>query len=115
MPGAEHAPSYLELADRGELQARAARAQEMLRACNVCARCCGVNRLAGELGACRTGEEAVISSSGPHFGEEAPLVGVRGSGTIFPPPAGKPDQLQPEMRLKSAGAAMSATRDAGSP
>ncbi len=83
MPGAKHEPSYLELADRGELQARAERAQEMLRTCSVCARYCGVNRLAGELGACRTGKEALISSSGPHFGEEAPLVGVRGSGTIF--------------------------------
>jgi len=55
----------------------------MMADCNVCGRCCRVNRLAGELGACRTGKEAVVSSYGPHFGEEAPLVGVRGSGTIF--------------------------------
>lgn len=79
----EHRASYLELAERGELQRRAPRAREMLRACNVCARGCGVNRLAGELGACRTGCEALVASAGPHFGEEAPLVGGGGSGTIF--------------------------------
>jgi len=42
-----------------------------------------VNRLAGELGFCRTGDRPVISSYHPHFGEEAPLVGRCGSGTIF--------------------------------
>ena len=42
-----------------------------------------MNRLKGELGQCRTGECAVVSSFGPHFGEEAPLVGTGGSGTIF--------------------------------
>jgi putative pyruvate formate lyase activating enzyme len=42
-----------------------------------------VDRVAGELGVCRTGAGAVISSAGPHFGEEPPLVGSGGSGTIF--------------------------------
>ena len=45
--------------------------------------CCHANRLKDELGQCRTGERAVVSSYGPHFGEEAPLVGKCGSGTIF--------------------------------
>jgi putative pyruvate formate lyase activating enzyme len=42
-----------------------------------------VNRLEGEAGKCQTGRQALVSSAGPHFGEEAPLVGSGGSGTIF--------------------------------
>jgi putative pyruvate formate lyase activating enzyme len=42
-----------------------------------------VNRLKGELGICKTGELAQVSSFGPHYGEEAPISGWRGSGTIF--------------------------------
>jgi putative pyruvate formate lyase activating enzyme len=42
-----------------------------------------VDRLAGERGACRSGPEAAVASWGPHFGEERPLVGSRGSGTVF--------------------------------
>ncbi len=49
----------------------------------LCPRQCHVNRLSGELGQCRTGKQTVVSSFGPHFGEEAPLVGKSGSGTIF--------------------------------
>ena len=45
--------------------------------------CCQANRLKGELGQCRSGERAIVSSYGPHFGEEALLVGTGGSGTIF--------------------------------
>jgi putative pyruvate formate lyase activating enzyme len=55
----------------------------MLAPCHLCPRCCGVDRLAGESGECRTTSRALVSSYGPHFGEEAPLVGRRGSGTIF--------------------------------
>ena len=76
-------PAYRKLLDRGELQARVAAAREMLRACVLCPRRCRVNRLEGKLGACSTGGEAVVSSYGPHFGEERPLVGSGGSGTIF--------------------------------
>ena len=83
MGATQHEPCYLALADRGELQHRAQLAREMLGECDVCARYCRVNRLAGELGACRTGTEALVSSAGPHFGEEAPLVGSGGSGAIF--------------------------------
>jgi len=49
----------------------------------LCPRHCGVNRLAGESGKCHITRQAVISSYGPHFGEESPLVGRHGSGTIF--------------------------------
>jgi putative pyruvate formate lyase activating enzyme len=55
----------------------------MLEECQVCPRRCGVNRLAGEIGKCRVTRQAMVSSYGPHFGEEAPLVGRHGSGTIF--------------------------------
>ncbi len=55
----------------------------MLEECHLCPRCCRVNRLAGESGECHTTSQAVVSSYGPHFGEEAPLVGRHGSGTIF--------------------------------
>jgi putative pyruvate formate lyase activating enzyme len=49
----------------------------------VCPRNCKVDRLSGEKGICQTGAKAVVSSYAPHFGEESPLVGSGGSGTIF--------------------------------
>ncbi|MDI6815121.1 MAG: radical SAM protein [Dehalococcoidales bacterium] len=55
----------------------------MLEECCVCPRHCGVNRLAGESGKCHITTQVMVSSYGPHFGEEAPLVGRHGSGTIF--------------------------------
>ncbi len=75
--------SYRELLKTGELERRAKRALELLEECRLCPRECKVNRLKDERGACRTGRKAVVSSYGPHFGEEAPLVGFNGSGTIF--------------------------------
>ncbi len=76
-------PAYLELHESGELAQRILRANELLSPCTVCPRCCSVDRPAGELGDCRTGAAARVASFGPHFGEEAPLVGRRGSGTVF--------------------------------
>ena len=58
-------------------------ARALLNPCLVCPRKCRVNRLAGETGYCGIGPDAVVSSAGPHFGEEPPLVGHGGSGTIF--------------------------------
>lgn len=75
--------SYISLAEKGVLQERVDRAWEGLRSCTLCPRRCNVNRLDDERGVCRTGRNAVISSFGPHFGEERVLVGRRGSGTIF--------------------------------
>ncbi|MBN2549749.1 MAG: 4Fe-4S cluster-binding domain-containing protein [Anaerolineales bacterium] len=75
--------AYLSLLPSGELQQRASLAHEHLEKCDVCAWECRVNRLAGVLGVCRTGEQARVSSYGPHHGEEDPLRGWRGSGTIF--------------------------------
>jgi putative pyruvate formate lyase activating enzyme len=66
-----------------ELQSRAEEAIRRLEHCEICPRRCGVNRIEGELGFCRTGRLAKVSSAGPHYGEEPPLVGYHGSGTIF--------------------------------
>jgi putative pyruvate formate lyase activating enzyme len=76
--------AYLRLHRTGELKRRVADAYARLEACDLCPRRCGVNRRLGAEGAgCRTGERAWVSSYGPHFGEEDPLVGSGGSGTIF--------------------------------
>jgi len=76
--------AYVKLFRSGALKARVAEAYRRLERCNICARECGVNRRESAKGAaCRTGERAVVSSYAPHFGEESPLVGRDGSGTIF--------------------------------
>jgi len=56
---------------------------QKLKNCHCCPRGCGVNRLAGEKGICRIGENALVASTGLHFGEEPPISGHRGSGTLF--------------------------------
>lgn len=76
-------PSYLALHRSGTLQKRIATATEMLNRCTLCPHKCGVNRTEGELGLCRTGRKGRVASYGAHFGEESPLVGRNGSGTIF--------------------------------
>jgi len=76
-------PGYRLLHAAGELEDRVGRAYHLLRSCTVCPRRCGVNRLEDERGFCRTGRLPVIYGYGPHFGEEPPLVGSGGSGTIF--------------------------------
>jgi putative pyruvate formate lyase activating enzyme len=75
---------YLDLLRSGKLRRRADEAAARLEACDICARRCGVNRqLSSEGAGCHTGAHAWVSSYGPHFGEEDPLVGSAGSGTIF--------------------------------
>lgn len=76
-------PSYLTLVESGEFAARIDAALTMLDACRLCPRECGARRLENERGACHVGRRAIVSSAYPHFGEEAPLVGDAGSGTIF--------------------------------
>lgn len=77
------APRYLGLFGNGELKRRAEEAVARLSECRMCPRDCGVDRTSGELGYCRTGRLAQVASWNPHFGEEEPLVGRGGSGTIF--------------------------------
>jgi putative pyruvate formate lyase activating enzyme len=76
-------PAYLALHQRGELEGRAEAAERLLEACRVCPRECLAQRLQGETGTCRVADKAMVSSYGPHYGEERPLVGFGGSGTIF--------------------------------
>jgi putative pyruvate formate lyase activating enzyme len=76
-------PSYLDQHERGILEERAAEARERMRSCRLCPRECRVNRLEDERGFCKTGRNSMVSSYSPHFGEEDPLVGTGGSGTIF--------------------------------
>jgi putative pyruvate formate lyase activating enzyme len=77
-------PCYLRLHRSGELAKRVKRARRHMEDCDLCARYCHVNRFQTLRGViCRTGERAVIHSSGPHHGEESCLSGWNGSGTIF--------------------------------
>lgn len=69
--------------DLNKLREQMTSARKILENCEVCARRCQVNRLKGELGFCKLADEIIVSSASPHFGEESPLVGTHGSGTIF--------------------------------
>jgi putative pyruvate formate lyase activating enzyme len=75
-------PAYLQLPPN-VLADKVREAEEILKKCTLCPRECQVDRTAGERGFCTTGDKPFISSYGPHFGEEKPLVGRFGSGTIF--------------------------------
>ena len=76
-------PSYINLFEKGELNKRVELLQEFIKECQLCPRQCHVNRLNGEIGYCGAGSDLMVSSAFPHFGEEPPLVGFNGSGTIF--------------------------------
>ena len=76
-------PSYISLFEKGELGQRIRILKEFLKECRLCPRECRVDRLNGEKGVCQAGLEPMVSSAFPHFGEELPLVGYHGSGTIF--------------------------------
>jgi putative pyruvate formate lyase activating enzyme len=76
-------PAYLNYLTKTELEDRVKQAYHHLSICDVCALRCPVDRYSGQMGACRTGIFARVSSYGPHMGEESPLRGWRGSGTIF--------------------------------
>ncbi|MBI5420117.1 MAG: radical SAM protein [Deltaproteobacteria bacterium] len=62
---------------------KALRLAARLASCDICPRMCRVDRTREELGVCRIGRAARVASYGPHFGEEAPLVGTNGSGAVF--------------------------------
>ncbi len=76
-------PSYLKLLKTGELEKRIRRAEEMLEPCCLCPEKCGAKRLSGQKGKCRLAAKAIVADFAPHFGEEPPIRGSNGSGTVF--------------------------------
>jgi putative pyruvate formate lyase activating enzyme len=76
-------PAYREQLSLSELKHRADSLHELLRHCTVCPRECGADRLGKRYGVCRATDVVLVSGASPHFGEEPPLVGSHGSGTIF--------------------------------
>jgi len=76
-------PVYVRTHQEGILKEHSNMLREKLKCCTLCPRNCESDRLSGQTGICKTGEYAVVSSYMPHFGEERPLVGRHGSGTIF--------------------------------
>ncbi len=74
---------YIKLHESGVLEERIEKATRLLNSCCLCPHRCKVNRLEDEKGKCGTGRTAFVASFSPHFGEESPLVGSHGSGTIF--------------------------------
>ena len=75
--------SYLELHEQGLLKKTAEELRKKTLHCCLCPHECGVDRSKGKEGICESGLEPIVSSFSPHFGEERPLVGRKGSGTIF--------------------------------
>ena len=75
--------SYLAAARAGTLRRVADALEERLSLCRLCPHCCGAQRIQGDRGICRLGTEILVENAAPHFGEERPLVGAHGSGTIF--------------------------------
>ena len=82
-PGAQQVPSYVALFESGELRRRAEQLVQRLGACDICPRGCGVDRLNGRVGYCSSAFEPLVAASCEHRGEEPPLSGSRGSGTVF--------------------------------
>jgi len=76
-------PAYERLEEEGKFAQRIQQAYGIFERCQLCPRRCGVNRKKGEKGFCRAPARPVIFSYHPHFGEEEPITGVNGSGTIF--------------------------------
>lgn len=74
---------YYALYQSGELLRRVREGYRRLAACDLCPHCCGVNRIKGEQGRCRSGLTPRIASANLHRGEEPPISGSKGSGTIF--------------------------------
>lgn len=80
----EFEPGYLKLHRNGELRCRAEVLWDMMHNCRLCPRECEQDRISGQSGDyCNATSQLQISSFNPHFGEEEPLVGTNGSGTIF--------------------------------
>jgi len=76
-------PGYIALYRSGELERRAEALEARLRSCDICPRQCGVNRLNGELGFCRSAHLPIVAAVCAHHGEEPAISGTMGSGTVF--------------------------------
>jgi len=76
-------PRYVRAAQTGALKEKIRQAEALLSPCILCPRQCRVDRAGDEKGYCGAGGKTVVASFAPHFGEEPPLVGDRGSGAIF--------------------------------
>lgn len=76
-------PAYIETYSQGLFPEKIEKAFCLMEKCTICPRKCRVNRIKGEKGFCEGGYLPKVSSYSPHFGEEQPLVGFHGSGTIF--------------------------------
>ena len=76
-------PAYAKLEEEGKFARKIEEAYSIFEDCHLCPRQCGVNRQKGEKGFCRAPLKPVVFGAHPHFGEEVPLVGRYGSGTIF--------------------------------
>jgi putative pyruvate formate lyase activating enzyme len=76
-------PLYLEKLTLPKLHQKAQALHQLLVECRLCPNECMAKRTKGETGDCHSTDEVIISSVGSHFGEEPPLVGTNGSGTIF--------------------------------
>ena len=75
--------NYVDLYQSGELLQRVRQAYQRLAACDLCPHNCRVNRMKGERGICGAGLQPKLASSNVHNGEEPPISGTQGSGTIF--------------------------------
>jgi putative pyruvate formate lyase activating enzyme len=78
-----HQPGFLRLLQNNELQRRVEALEKLLESCTVCPRDCLNNRLLDEISACYSGRLPIVSSYTAHFGEEPPLVGIKGAGNVF--------------------------------
>ena len=76
-------PRYLKTYQNSSLSNKIKETYKLLEKCQICPRKCGVNRLKGEKGFCRVGIDPMVCSYMPHHGEEPPISGKKGSGTIF--------------------------------
>lgn len=76
-------PKYVSLSHSGKSADRTKQLVDRLKSCDICPQNCRVNRLKNERGFCKTGRLPIVSSYNLHFGEEPPITGHRGSGTIF--------------------------------
>lgn len=76
-------PSYLKLISSSEFESRISAVDAILKNCTSCPRNCYVDRTNGELGTCQSGDQPIVSSYTPHFGEEPVLSGTKGAGNIF--------------------------------